>query len=276
MRIHHLNCGTMCPYSARFLSGEGGWLERATLVCHCLLIEADDGLVLVDTGFGTRDAREPQRMGRAFSAMGARLEIGETALRQVEGLGFEAADVRHVVATHLDADHSGGLSDFPDAEVHLFAPELAAIKDPKLGKRAGYFHPHWAHGPRWVGHEVEGDEWLGFESVRILPGLDAEVLLVPLVGHSHGHTGVAVRTDDGWLLHCGDAYHHHGDVATPAACPLGLRLFGRLVAADNGQRIANRERLRELAAREEREVRMVCSHDPQELRLAQAATATAA
>jgi glyoxylase-like metal-dependent hydrolase (beta-lactamase superfamily II) len=275
MRIHHLNCGTMCPRSARLLNGEGGWLAPASMVCHCLLIEAGDSLVLVDTGFGTRDVRDPRQFGRLFSVMGARLEMGETALQQVEALGFDASDVRHIVATHLDSDHSGGLPDFPEAEVHLFAPELEAIRDPKLGRRGGYFEPHWAHGPHWVGHEVDGDEWFGFESVRILPGLDAEVLLVPLVGHSHGHTGVAVRTGDGWLLHCGDAYHHHGDVGTPASCPAGLRVFGRLVAADNRRRIANRERLRELAAREEG-VHLVCSHDPHELRLAQAAAAATA
>jgi len=275
MRVHHLNCGTMCPRGARLLNGEGGLLAPAKMVCHCLLIEAGDGLVLVDTGFGTEDTRD-RWLRRRLSLMGARLELGETARRQVEELGFESADVRHIVATHLDADHSGGLPDFPDAEVHLFARELEAIAHPKRRHRLGYLGAHWQHGPRWVGHEVDGDEWFGFGSVRILPGLDAEVLLVPLVGHSHGHTGVAVRIDDGWLLHCGDAYHHRGDVADPARCPAGLRFFGRLVAADNGQRVANRERLRELAAREASDVRLVCSHDPHDLAQAQAQAQAAA
>ena len=55
MRVHHLNCGTLCPHGRRLLAGEGGLLEPATVVCHCLLIETDDGLVLVDTGFGVED-----------------------------------------------------------------------------------------------------------------------------------------------------------------------------------------------------------------------------
>ena len=42
---------------------------------------------------------------------------------------------------------------------------------------------------------------------------------MPLVGHSRGHTGIAIHGDEGWLLHCGDAYFHHGEVATPPACP---------------------------------------------------------
>jgi len=276
MRIHHLNCGTMCPHGARLINGEGGLLEAGRIVCHCLLIEAGDGLVLVDTGFGTGDVRKPRQLGPLFSLMGAKVELGETALKQVEALGFAAGDVRHIVTTHLDPDHSGGLPDFPEAEVHVFAPELDAALDPGLRDRQRYLEPHFEHGPRWVSHDVEGDEWLGFESVRILPGIDAEVLLVPLVGHSRGHTGIAVNAPDGWFLHCGDAYFHHGEVASPPHCPPGLRIFQRLMAADNSSRVANRERLRELAARHGEEARLLCSHDPFGLEQAQAAGAASA
>jgi glyoxylase-like metal-dependent hydrolase (beta-lactamase superfamily II) len=276
VRIHHLNCGTLCPHSARFINGEGGWLESGRIVCHCLLIEADDRLVLVDTGFGTEDVRKPRQLGPLFMAMRMRAALGETALKQIEDLGFEPGDVRHVVVTHLDPDHSGGLPDFPGAKVHVFAPELEVALHPSLRDRPRYVGAHWDHGPRWAKHEVEGDEWFGFESVRIIPGLDAEVLLVPLVGHSRGHTGVAVQTGDTWLLHCGDAYFHHSDISTPPSGPLGLRLFQRAMAADNGLRVANQERLCELAARRDEEVHLLCSHDPRELKLAQASAAAVA
>ena len=181
-------------------------------------------------------------------------EIGETALKQVEGLGFAAADVRQIVTTHLDPDHSGGLPDFPEAEVHVLAAELDAALNPRLRDRPRYLGAHWKHGPRWVRHDAEGDEWFGFEGVRILPDLGAEVLLIPLTGHSLGHTGVAIKTGEGWLLHCGDAYFHHDEVATPPTCPPGLRFFQNLNAADRRQRMANQERLRELVARHGEEV----------------------
>ena len=45
MRIHHINCGTSRPRGARLLNGEGGFFEPARMVCHCLLIEGNDGLV---------------------------------------------------------------------------------------------------------------------------------------------------------------------------------------------------------------------------------------
>ncbi len=240
------------------------------MVCHCLLIEADDGLVLLDTGYGTEDARNPRQLGLAAKLTAARPRIDETALVQVEGLGFAAGDVRHIVVTHLDPDHSGGLPDFPDAEVHVFEPELAAALHPGLPERPRYLAPHWRHGPHWVEHAVEGDEWNGFESVRILPGLDAEVLLVPLPGHTTGHTAVAINDGDGWLLHCGDAYFHHGQIATPPSCPPLLGLFQSITAVDNRTRKTNGERLRELAAAEGDRLRLFCSHDPHELEREQA------
>lgn len=276
MRIHHLNCGTMCPHGARLINGEGGLLAPARVVCHCLLIEDSDGLVLLDTGFGVEDTRNLRRLGAAFSLMRPLAEIGETALQQVENLGFAPADVRQIVTTHLDPDHSGGLPDFPEAEVHVFKRELEVALNPGLRDRPRYVKVHWEHDPHWVEHEVDGDEWFGFEGVRILPGLDAEVLLIPLIGHSRGHSGVAIKTGEGWLLHCGDAYFHHGEIATPPSCPPGLRIFQRLNAAETKKRIANQERLRELAARHGDDVQLFCSHDPFDLDRAQAASSAAA
>jgi glyoxylase-like metal-dependent hydrolase (beta-lactamase superfamily II) len=123
MRIHHLNCGTMRPYGGRLVSGTGSLLATAEMICHCLLVEADHGLVVVDTGYGTDDVRNPDAsLTRSFRRMARPvLAEPETALRQVEGMGFRAEDVRDIVLTHLDLDHAGGLRDFPDARVHVCA-----------------------------------------------------------------------------------------------------------------------------------------------------------
>jgi glyoxylase-like metal-dependent hydrolase (beta-lactamase superfamily II) len=264
--IHHLNCGTMCPRGARLLAGEGGLLAPARLVCHCLLIEGAEGLVLLDTGFGLKDTRKPRQLGLAFTTVvRPRLDAAETAISQIRALGFQPGDVRHVITTHLDLDHAGGLPDFPDAEVHLLGRELEAAMSPGWRERLRYVAAHWAHGPRWVEHGVDGEQWFGFDSVRILPGSDAEILLIPLPGHTLGHTGVAVKRADGWLLHCGDAYFHHGEVQTPPRCPSGLRAFQALSQIDGAVRRQNRERLRELAEHHSEEVELICSHDPSTL-----------
>lgn len=266
IRIHHLNCGTLCPYGRRLLAGEGGLLETSTMVCHCLLIETARGLVLVDTGFGTPDIERPEHLGAPFRALTRpQLRREETALEQIRRLGFKADDVRDIVVTHLDLDHAGGLPDFPKARVHAYAPEVAAALNPSLRERMRYIQDQWAHGPNWVRHEVSGDRWFGLEAVRAVDDTDAEVLLVPLTGHTRGHCGVAVKTADRWMIHCGDAYFFHGEVETPAHCPIGLMAFQSLLQINGEQRLRNQRRLRELKARHGAEVDLFCAHDPQEL-----------
>lgn len=242
-------------------------LEAGRMVCHCLLVEGADGLVLIDSGFGTGDIANPRQLGRPFNlVVRPQLDRAETAVAQIEALGFDPRDVRHIVVTHLDLDHAGGLPDFPDAEVHVLSAEHAAAMNPTLRERSRYVDgAHWAHGPRWAVHDVGGDSWNGFESVRVLPGSGPEVVLIPLRGHSRGHAGVAVRRPAGWLLHCGDAYFNHGEMRTPPRCPTGLRAFQSLMQADGRARRENQERLRELAARKAGEVELICSHDELEL-----------
>jgi glyoxylase-like metal-dependent hydrolase (beta-lactamase superfamily II) len=256
------------------LAGRGGLLESARLVCHCLLVEGADGLVLVDTGFGVADTQNPRQLGREFTAMvRPRAEAAETAVSQIRALGFEPNDVREIITTHLDLDHSGGLPDFPEANVHLLGRELEAAMSPGWRERTRYPAVHWAHDPRWVQHDGDGDEWFGFESVRILPSSDAEILLIPLLGHTLGHTGVAIKHGDRWLLHCGDAFFHFGEVQTPSHCPAGLRAFQVLNQLDGPARRQNRERLRELAQRHGDGVELICSHDPSMLDRYQSAAA---
>jgi glyoxylase-like metal-dependent hydrolase (beta-lactamase superfamily II) len=260
--IHHLSCGTMCPRGARLITGEGGLREVARIVCHCLLIEGAKGLVLVDTGFGADDVRSPRQLGLMFNLLlRPQLSLQQTAAAQIRRLGFQPTDVRHIVTTHLDLDHAGGLPDFPDAEVHLLREELRAAMRPSWHDRTRYVAAHWAHNPRWVEHVAGGEQWFGFEGVRILPGSDAEILLIPLLGHTHGHTGVAVRRADRWLLHCGDAYFHHGEIASPPRCPPGIAAFATLDQVDGAARRSNVERLRELSQRHRDQVELICSHD---------------
>jgi glyoxylase-like metal-dependent hydrolase (beta-lactamase superfamily II) len=237
------------------------------MVCHCLLIEGDSSLVLIDTGFGADDAAHPyRRLGVPFTAaFRPQADAGETAVSRIRALGLDPADVREIACTHLDLDHAGGLPDFPDAEVHVFAPEKDAAVEPKLLDRPRYPACHFAHGPKWVTHEVDGDTWMGFESIRVLEGSGAEVLLIPLVGHSRGHTGVAVRDGDGWLLHCGDAYFHRAQLEDPPSCPGGLRAFQSVMAEDRSARLRNEQRLNRLAREHGDEVRLFCAHDPVEL-----------
>lgn len=264
LKVHHLNCGTMCPACARLINGHGGWLEPAQMVCHVLLIETPkDGLVLVDTGIGALDVATPTRLGKPFIALTRPLlDYHETALAQVQRLGFAASDVRHIIVTHLDLDHAGGLPDFPQAQVHVFAREFRSAMNPTWRERARYLPSQWAHSPRWVQHDEGGEEWYGFGHMRPIPGLSEDILMVPLTGHTRGHCGVAVRTESGWIMHCGDAYFFHGQMnpSHPHTTP-GMNVFERMVQTDAAMRIRNQERLLDLVRRHGSEVQLFCAHD---------------
>lgn len=95
MRVHHINCGTMAS-------------PGAPIVCHVMVIETDNGLVLVDSGFGLQDCADPARIGPSRRLLRPKLDVEETAAHQVEKLGFRRDDVRHIVTTHFDIDHIGG------------------------------------------------------------------------------------------------------------------------------------------------------------------------
>ncbi|MEA2682735.1 MAG: hypothetical protein QOK05_1063 [Chloroflexota bacterium] len=255
----------MCPAGGRLLINEHGYM-----VAHCLLLETDaSGLVLVDTGIGLADTADPRpRLGGTFTTVvRPRTDPAATAVRQVEALGFAASDVRHILATHLDVDHAGGLPDFPDATVHVHSVEKeSAVTRATFQDQNRYRPVHFAHGPRWATYDsTGGDPWFGFAAVRSLPGLPDEILAVPLRGHSLGHAAIAVRTDDRWLLHAGDAYFHHSIVDDPPGRPpVGLRVFEGLVAAERDLLAGNHDRLHELARDHAGEVTVFSSHDPTE------------
>lgn len=255
MKIHHLNCGSMRQVEATY---DGP--PPAPAVNHCLLVETDrDGLVLVETGLGLDDIRHPATtLGAAWVEMTqAVLAEDETAVRQVTRLGFAVDDVRHILVTHLDVDHCGGLPDFPDAQVHVLTAELdtALAEAPSFRYRPA----HWAHGPKWVTYPATDLTWFGLPAIQPR-GLSDEFRLVPLAGHTAGHTGIAVHDGDRWLLHCGDAYYYHREIGpTPEPHPV-LDVVQTRSEVDRDRRLDTQARLRELA-----DVELFSAHDPWEL-----------
>lgn len=270
MRIHHLNCISSCPLGGLLMDGRTpSVIRRGRLCCHCLLLETAHGLVLVDTGLGLHDVRNPPaRLSRFFLTLLApdfREEL--TAVRQIERLGWQASDVTDIVLTHLDFDRAGGLDDFPLARVHMLQDEKHhALLQSTWLDRQRYRPQQWSSRARWRTYRgSEGDRWYGFGCVRQLDGLGPDIALVPLPGHTLGHAGVAIRQDGRWLLQAGDAYFHHREMdARRPGCTPGLRLYQTLMEKDRRQRLHNQARLRELSQVHADEVRVCCSHDPVE------------
>lgn len=252
MKVHHLNCATMN-------------MPSFPMVAHVFLLETDNGLVLVDAGFGLGDIASPRaRVGPMRHLIKPALDPAETAIRQVEGLGFKAADVRHIVLTHLDMDHAGGISDFPHAQIHTTAAELlGAVVAPGRRERARYRAAQFTHSPKWVEHSTDGEPWLGFAAAKELTSISAGIVLVSLPGHSRGHACVAVQDGEEWLMHAGDAFYHWGALGGSKPVPVLVKAMER-VATDFDLLVANQQRLAELH-RGDLPVRVVSAHDPADL-----------
>lgn len=252
----------MCPLGGFFLGQRG---LRGRLVAHCLVLETErDGLIVVDTGFGTRDTSHHAQLPRMFRAMVApALDAAEPVAVQLAARGLDPADVRHVVVTHLDLDHAGGLSDFPEAHVHVHAREhAAAMTRAKRLEQQRYVPTQWAHGPRWEVYGEDGDTWRGLPAIQKLRGVDADVGMLPMHGHTRGHSAVLVRSGARWLVHAGDAYFHRATV-DGGSVPLGLQVFERSMQIDGPARRASAAALRQLRTHYD-DLDIFCAHDPDE------------
>lgn len=217
MRVHHLSCGSFHPPA------------MSEVVCHVLLCETPDGLVLVDSGLGRRDLADPRRMGPARFLLRPDKHDSNTAAGQVEARGFTTADVQHIVLTHMDFDHVGGIADFPDATIHTTAEEYDwAVVNPDFASRRRYSQQQWSHGPTMQTHPGPGDTWTyGLTGMEVLPG----ITLVPMPGHTKGHAAVAVETEDrGLLFHAGDSVFDASSYADASPNGAALKKIGRFRA----------------------------------------------
>lgn len=255
VKVHHLNCGTMNAFGI-------------ALLCHVLLVETDDGLVLVDTGFGIQDCLDPGRVGLFRHVLRPAFLQAETAARQIEQLGYRTSDVRHIVLTHFDFDHIGGIADFPEAHLHVTAAEArGAIHAP--APRATAISTRTV-GPR---PEAGGARSRRGTLARIrigqtLDSIGTGVVLVPMPGHTRGHAAVAVDAGHRWVLHCGDAFYHRGTLDGRFRVPFVMRAEEKLLSYNRNQLRDNQARIVELHRRHDPDLLIVCAHDPDLYQLA--------
>jgi len=235
--------------------------KTRAMPCHCLIFRIGDRIILLDTGFGTREMSQPNLLlgDDALFKLGIVVDPRLTAYERLKSRGILPEQVTDIILTHLDSDHAGGLYDFPNATVHLSAVELKSFDSTRF--RGPYKPYQLSHQTKFKTYESTGETWFGLEAWSLdLPEiLDAK--LVPLPGHTLGHCGVAYRENGKWSLHAGDAYFDsrvHFMEPTPSL-PLEIAFQSDAVA-----RFTSLQKLQMLRQKHSSEVSMYCTHDQHE------------
>lgn len=245
--IYHLNCvSIVSPFNDN--------------VCgHCLLLHENGKLVLVDTGIGLLDVLQPQeRIGQQLiERVGYRFDEKQTAIRQLEQLGFKPEQESDCIISHFDNDHIGGLPDFPVATVHAGSEEYEQF----ASGHPRYLQLPLAHQPRVKTYAGSDLDWFGFEARKVEVALNTAIYLIPLFGHTAGHCGIAVQSGDRWLFYIADAYYMKAELYDEAH---PVHELARAAADNNEQRLATLEKIRQLA-KEHPEIAIFSYHDSEEL-----------
>ena len=161
--------------------------NRIPLALRCLLVEHDDGPVLIDTGLGNKET------AKFKDIYGVENEgrTGRTCLEDaLAERGYRPEDVRWVINTHLHFDHAGG-NTFrdPDGNVALSFPraryvvqkgELDFASHTNERTAASYLAPNFATVPFTL---LDGE-------AEVLPGLRS----VPTPGHVPYHQSILVES----------------------------------------------------------------------------------
>jgi glyoxylase-like metal-dependent hydrolase (beta-lactamase superfamily II) len=156
--------------------------NRITLALRCLLVEHNDGLVLIDTGIGNKeDEKFIDIYGVENTGANGRTQL-EDAIAE---LGHRPGDIRWVINTHLHFDHAGGDKTrdglaFPRAKYVVQRGELDFASHTNERTAGSYLAHNFAGVPFDL---VDGD-------AEILPGIRG--ILTP--GHVPYHQSILIQS----------------------------------------------------------------------------------
>ncbi len=163
--------------------------HRIPLALRCLLVEAPNALVLVDSGVGDKES-EKFRDIYGLDNQGEPTRLHDA----MRSLGFRPQDVDLVVSTHLHFDHAGGNTllgrdgalepAFPRARHLIQKGELELAASPNERVRASYMAKNFA--PLVAAGRVDPVEG----GTRPLEG----IRLLPTPGHTPFHQSVIVES----------------------------------------------------------------------------------
>ena len=159
------------------------------------LVNTGKQLILVDVGSGTWFG------GGAYGHL----------VRSLRSAGYTPEEVDVVLVTHLHSDHVGGLTTqdgkriFPNAEIYVAKAESDFWLSPELAAKAPKdAQPFFQSAQGIAAPYIKAGKWHTFSaSETIIDGMQ----LVPLSGHTPGHTGYEFSSQGQKILFWGDTIH---------------------------------------------------------------------
>ncbi|MDE1995200.1 MAG: MBL fold metallo-hydrolase [Rhizobiaceae bacterium] len=166
---------------------------------NCFALRDADGIILVDAGTGT--------------AWGPKYGHARSALHDA---GITPGQIQRILLTHIHGDHALGLFDgddpyFPNAEIYVPERDFAFFTDPAAREAM----PEARRGGFKVAAQLQqiyGSRIRRIGEGQVFAGIEARTL----PGHTPGHAGYLVRSDDpadaanNALLIWGDTVHLAG------------------------------------------------------------------
>lgn len=168
------------------------------------VIEHEQGLVLFDTGQDRRSVTDDDYfpsgvVGHNYCRL-ARFDIPEagTLTEQLKDVGYDVADVRVAILSHLHQDHIGGLSELPKTtRVLASSAELASVHK-RFAVVNGLMRDHiLIPGIDWVPitpQPVRDASITPFTSAHDVMR-DGSLLLLPTPGHTPGSMSLLLRSE---------------------------------------------------------------------------------
>jgi len=238
------------------------------IICHCILLDIDGKLHLIDTGFGMTYVRQPNLLSLKYRAsMGPSFDKTDTIAWQMIQLGYSPEMVTDIYLTHLHVDHAGGLLDFPNATVHTIQEEYdIAMNRPKREHRRSYYQRNWNSNTKWKIHQLDS-YWHDFPSSSIQLTEHANIHFVHLPGHTSGHCGLLITIGAYSILHCGDAFLDKKIITNSSfEFPKVWRIFRWFIADDDEARANTVGQLRKLVEQGHLSLEEItCGHDEADL-----------
>src|SRR5258707_6765928 len=159
------------------------------------LVNTGKQLILVDVGAGTWWG------GGAFGRLAGSLRSA----------GYTPDEVNIVLVTHLHSDHVGGLTFpdgkrvFPQADVYVAKAESDFWLSPAIAAKAPKdAQPFFQSAQAIAAPYIKAGKWHTFSaSEPIVDGME----IVPLPGHTPGHTGYEFSSKRQKVLHCSVIVH---------------------------------------------------------------------